>query len=447
MHFHFSKLYPNHPRNIDIMPTVSFSSLQSKTHPTLRRITNLEILKFQFELTFPKFFEELLNSQKLISKRIKKFLEIPDHFSIEPEAEGLRSELISDVISNLKLIEVCFCYFQTSYLNISEEKLTMSGINFQKFTIFLESLSDIFTDILECSNIHGIDYYYFSATYSISDLISHNDLDSLIRDTFDIQHYINFLKNTNDENKLSQQRIEQISYLKQSLLYKYHVPNTLNTSTSFIEVKNISQVFNDEEIRNDYISLNLRLNEEPSNLPDIFVSFLVQYLENRIFLDRYIAEHSEDTFKNVLHNENIIRRFLNELDSIENASSDNNRILSQLNSLICLKYYRCKSINSEHNLDDHISALKELLERPPESEFWINLKKNSSKKTITDELSKSMQPYKCKLTNKNRPIDQLVCSTHDDLQIKKFNRKALDLSLLYFKDKYLDLNKIKKNFQ
>ncbi len=447
MHFHFSKLYPNHPRNIDIMPTVSFSSLQSKTHPTLRRITNLEILKFQFELTFPKFFEELLNSQKLISKRIKKFLEIPDHFSIEPEAEGLRSELISDVISNLKLIEVCFCYFQTSYLNISEEKLTMSGINFQKFTIFLESLSDIFTDILECSNIHGIDYYYFSATYSISDLISHNDLDSLIRDTFDIQHYINFLKNTNDENKLSQQRIEQISYLKQSLLYKYHVPNTLNTSTSFIEVKNISQVFNDEEIRNDYISLNLRLNEEPSNLPDIFVSFLVQYLENRIFLDRYIAEHSEDTFKNVLHNENIIRRFLNELDSIENASSDNNRILSQLNSLICLKYYRCKSINSEHNLDDHISALKELLERPPESEFWINLKKNSSKKTITDELSKSMQPYKCKLTDKNRPIDQLVCSTHDDLQIKKFNRKALDLSLLYFKDKYLDLNKIKKNFQ
>ena len=447
MHFHFSKLYPNHPRNIDIMPTVSFSSLQSKTHPTLRRITNLEILKFQFELTFPKFFEELLNSQKLISKRIKKFLEIPDHFSIEPEAEGLRSELISDVISNLKLIEVCFCYFQTSYLNISEEKLTMSGINFQKFTIFLESLSDIFTDILECSNIHGIDYYYFSATYSISDLISHNDLDSLIRDTFDIQHYINFLKNTNDENKLSQQRIEQISYLKQSLLYKYHVPNTLNTSTSFIEVKNISQVFNDEEIRNDYISLNLRLNEEPSNLPDIFVSFLVQYLENRIFLDRYIAEHSEDTFKNVLHNENIIRRFLNELDSIENASSDNNRILSQLNSLICLKYYRCKSINSEHNLDDHISALKELLERPPESEFWINLKKNSSKKTITDELSKSMQPYKCKLTNKNRPIDQLVCSTHDDLQIKKFNRKALDVSLLYFKDKYLDLNKIKKNFQ
>ena len=447
MHFHFSKLYPNHPRNIDIMPTVSFSSLQSKTHPTLRRITNLEILKFQFELTFPKFFEELLNSQKLISKRIKKFLEIPDHFSIEPEAEGLRSELISDVISNLKLIEVCFCYFQTSYLNISEEKLTMSGINFQKFTIFLESLSDIFTDILECSNIHGIDYYYFSATYSISDLISHNDLDSLIRDTFDIQHYINFLKNTNDENKLSQQRIEQISYLKQSLLYKYHVPNTLNTSTSFIEVKNISQVFNDEEIRNDYISLNLRLNEEPSNLPDIFVSFLVQYLENRIFLDRYIAEHSEDTFKNVLHNENIIRRFLNELDSIENASSDNNRILSQLNSLICLKYYRCKSINSEHNLDDHISALKELLERPPESEFWINLKKNSSKKTITDELSKSMQPYKCKLTNKNRPIDQLVCTTHDDLQIKKFNRKALDLSLLYFKDKYLDLNKIKKNFQ
>lgn len=447
MHFHFSKLYPNHPRNIDIMPTVSFSSLQSKTHPTLRRITNLEILKFQFELTFPKFFEELLNSQKLISKRIKKFLEIPDHFSIEPEAEGLRSELISDVISNLKLIEVCFCYFQTSYLNISEEKLTMSGINFQKFTIFLERLSDIFTDILECSNIHGIDYYYFSATYSISDLISHNDLDSLIRDTFDIQHYINFLKNTNDENKLSQQRIEQISYLKQSLLYKYHVPNTLNTSTSFIEVKNISQVFNDEEIRNDYISLNLRLNEEPSNLPDIFVSFLVQYLENRIFLDRYIAEHSEDTFKNVLHNENIIRRFLNELDSIENASSDNNRILSQLNSLICLKYYRCKSINSEHNLDDHISALKELLERPPESEFWINLKKNSSKKTITDELSKSMQPYKCKLTDKNRPIDQLVCSTHDDLQIKKFNRKALDLSLLYFKDKYLDLNKIKKNFQ
>ena len=396
MHFHFSKLYPNHPRNIDIMPTVSFSSLQMKTHPTLRRITNLEILKFQFELTFPKFFEELLNSQKLISKRIKKFLEIPDHFSIEPEAEGLRSELISDVISNLKLIEVCFCYFQTSYLNISEEKLTMSGINFQKFTIFLESLSDIFTDILECSNIHGIDYYYFSATYSISDLISHNDLDSLIRDTFDIQHYINFLKNTNDENKLSQQRIEQISYLKQSLLYKYHVPNTLNTSTSFIEVKNISQVFNDEEIRNDYISLNLRLNEEPSNLPDIFVSFLVQYLENRIFLDRYIAEHSEDTFKNVLHNENIIRRFLNELDSIENASSDNNRILSQLNSLICLKYYRCKSINSEHNLDDHISALKELLERPPESEFWINLKKNSSKKTIKDELSKSMQPYKCK---------------------------------------------------
>ena len=447
MHFHFSKLYPNHPRNIDIMPTVSFSSLQSKTHPTLRRITNLEILKFQFELTFPKFFEELLNSQKLISKRIKKFLEIPDHFSIEPEAEGLRSELISDVISNLKLIEVCFCYFQTSYLNISEEKLTMSGINFQKFTIFLESLSDIFTDILECSNIHGIDYYYFSATYSISDLISHNDLDSLIRDTFDIQHYINFLKNTNDENKLSQQRIEQISYLKQSLLYKYHVPNTLNTSTSFIEVKNISQVFNDEEIRNDYISLNLRLNEEPSNLPDIFVSFLVQYLENRIFLDRYIAEHSEDTFKNVLHNEDIIRRFLNDLDSIENASSDNNRILSQLNSLICLKYYRCKSINSEHNLDDHISALKELLERPPESEFWINLKKNSSKKTITDELSKSMQPYKCKLTDKNRPIDQLVCSTHDDLQIKKFNRKALDLSLLYFKDKYLDLNKIKKNFQ
>ena len=58
-----------------------------------------------------------------------------------------------------------------------------------------------------------------------------------------------------------------------------------------------------------------------------------------------------------------------------------------------------------------------------------------------------MQPYKCKLTNKNRPIDQLVCSTHDDLQIKKFNRKALDVSLLYFKDKYLDLNKIKKNFQ
>lgn len=447
MHFHFSKLYPNHPRNIDIMPTVSFSSLQSKTHPTLRRITNLEILKFQFELTFPKFFEELLNSQKLISKRIKKFLEIPDHFSIEPEAEGLRSELISDVISNLKLIEVCFCYFQTSYLNTSEEKLTMSGINFQKFTIFLESLSDIFTDILECSNIHGIDYYYFSATYSISDLISHNDLDSLIRDTFDIQHYINFLKNTNDENKLSQQRIEQISYLKQSLLYKYHVPNTLNTSTSFIEVKNISQVFNDEEIRNDYISLNLRLNEEPSNLPDIFVSFLVQYLENRIFLDRYIAEHSEDTFKNVLHNEDIIRRFLNDLDSIENASSDNNRILSQLNSLICLKYYRCKSINSEHNLDDHISALKELLARPPESEFWINLKNNSSKKTITDELSEFMQPYKCKLTDKNRPIDQLVCSTHDDLQIKKFNRKALDVSLLYFKDKYLDLNKIKKNFQ
>lgn len=136
MHFHFSKLYPNHPRNIDIMPTVSFSSLQSKTHPTLRRITNLEILKFQFELTFPKFFEELLNSQKLISKRIKKFLEIPDHFSIEPEAEGLRSELISDVISNLKLIEVCFCYFQTSYLNTSEEKLTMSGINFQNLLFF-----------------------------------------------------------------------------------------------------------------------------------------------------------------------------------------------------------------------------------------------------------------------------------------------------------------------
>lgn len=447
MHFHFSKLYPNHHRNIDIMPTVSFSSLQSKTHPTLRRITNLEILKFQFELTFPKFFEELLNSQKLISKRIKKFLEIPDHFSIEPEAEGLRSELISDVISNLKLIEVCFCYFQTSYLNTSEEKLTMSGINFQKFTIFLESLSDIFTDILECANTYGIDYYYFSSTCSISDLISHNDLDSLIRDTFDIQHYITFLKNTNDKKKLSQQRIEQISYLKQSLLYKYHVPNTLNTSTSFIEVKKISQVFDDEEIRNDYISLNLRLNEEPSNLPDIFVSFLIQYLENRMFLDRYIAEHSEDTFKNVLHNEDIIRRFLNDLDSIENASSDNNRILSQLNSLICLKYYRCKSINSEYNLDDHISALNEILARPPESEFWINLKNNSSKKTITDELSEFMQPYKCKLTSENKTIKQLACSTHDNILIKEFKRKAVDQSLLYFKDKYLDFNKIKNNFQ
>lgn len=37
----------------------------------------------------------------------------------------------------------------------------------------------------------------------ISDLISHNDLDSRIRDTFDIQHYIT-LKNTNDKKKLSQ---------------------------------------------------------------------------------------------------------------------------------------------------------------------------------------------------------------------------------------------------
>ena len=269
----------------------------------------------------------------------------------------------------------------------------------------------------------------------------------MIRDTFDIQYYINFLKESEEKNQLSQRLIEEISHLKQSLLYKYHVPNTLNTSTSFIEVKNISQVFNDEEIRNDYISLNLRLNEEPSNLPDIFVSFLIQYLENRMFLDRYIAEHSEDTFKNVLHNENIIRRFLNDLDSIENASSDNNRILSQLNSLICLKYYRCKSINSKHNLDGHITALKELLERPPESEFWINLKNNSSKKTITDELSKFMQPYRCKLTSENRTIDQLACSTHNNLLIKEFNRQALDQSLLYFKDKYLDLNKIKKNFQ
>lgn len=447
MHFHFSKLYPNHPRNIDIMPTVSFSSLQSKTHPTLRRITNLEILKFQFELTYPQLFEKLLHSEELIVERIKRFLEIPNHFSIEPEAEGLRSELISNVISDLKLIDVCFGYFQTSFLNTSEEKLTMSGINFQKFTIFLESLSDIFTDILECANTYGIDYYYFSSTYSISDLISHNDLDSLIRDTFDIQYYINFLKNTDDENQLSQQRIEQISYLKQSLLHKYHVPNTLNTSTSFIEVKNISQVFNDEEIRNDYISLNLRLNEEPSNLPDIFVSFLIQYLENRMFLDRYIAEHSEDTFKNVLHNEDIIRRFLNDLDSIENASSDNNRILSQLNSLICLKYYRCKSINSEYNLDDHISALNEILARPPESEFWINLKNNSSKKTITDELSEFMQPYKCKLTSENKTTKQLACSTHDNIVIKEFKRKAVDQSLLYFKDKYLDFNKIKNNFQ
>ncbi|WP_180079934.1 MULTISPECIES: hypothetical protein [unclassified Acinetobacter] len=429
------------------MPTVSFSSLQSKTHPTLRRITNLEILKFQFELTYPLLFEKLLHSEELIVERIKRFLEIPNHFSIEPEAEGLRSELISNVISDLKLIDVCFGYFQTSFLNTSEEKLTMSGINFQKFTIFLESLSDIFTDILECANTYGIDYYYFSSTYSISDLISHNDLDSLIRDTFDIQYYINFLKNTDDENQLSQQRIEQISYLKQSLLYKYHVPNTLNTSTSFIEVKNISQVFNDEEIRNDYISLNLRLNEEPSNLPDIFVSFLIQYLENRMFLDRYIAEHSEDTFKNVLRNENIIRRFLNDLDSIENASSDNDRILSQLYSLIGIKYYRCKNINPEYSLDDHLIDLKELLERSSESEVWNNLKNDFSKKSITDKLSKFMQPYKCDLKRNARTINQLTCLTNDHLLIKEFNRQALDKNLLDFKIKYLDLNKIRMAFQ
>lgn len=429
------------------MPTVSFSSLQSKAHPTLRRVTNLEILKFQFEFTFPKFFEILLNSKNLISGRLKNFLEISDHFMIDEESEELRNELIDNVISNLKLVDVCFGYFQTNCLNISEDKLTLMGINFQKFTIFLESLSDIFNDILKCAECHKIDYYYFSATYSISDLISNNDLDCLIRDTLDIQYFIKFLQEANQKCELSQLQQEQISHLKQSLLYKYYVPNALNTSTSFIEVKNISQVFDGQEFRNDYISLNLRLNEEPSNLPDIFVSFLVQYLENRIFLDRHIADHSDDTFKKVLQNEDVIRRFLNDLDSIENASSDNNRIISQLNSLISLKYYRCKNMNPKYSLDDHLVALKELLERPPESLKWEELKKDPFKKKLTNDLSKFMQNYKCKLTKKDRTINPLICSTHDHIEIKIFKRNDLDRSLKDFKQKYLDLNKIKEKFK
>lgn len=458
------------------MPNIHYSNLHSLTIPTIRKITTREIRKLQFELMYPDLIRALKYTKQKVEEKSYNFIHdllLVNNFGTVPT-----DDQIIETVSRSDIGNMFFDFFQTSNLNQPADFFD-NLIDKEEIIIFLNKLRPLLKIPYEIAKKNDIDFELLISKFSLRELTTEFNLTSFIRDVFDIQYaidgihflekrgsknkpkhfyenYNNYLPeafNHEDEAEQKIKLIHEISKLKHDLLRKYELPNLTSTSAHFSNVHKVNLTIQKKSYQNDYLSLNLHFTETPSNISNILIEYLTEYLLKRESFDNQFntpyQKKTDDELKAYANIQNIIET----LESIENTNnSKNNRLDVLLNRLICLNFlkemfrkpnFKFKDIYKSHDYDKHMKNLAKILEKKAE----YPILEKTVRELFFPQIVPFISPFKSKLNyttpTDKKTIENLVCK-YMDYEVKKIQKKTQQQNIINFRNDYLDLNKLKE---
>lgn len=458
------------------MPTIKYSNLQRLTIPTIRKITTREIRKLQLELMYPDLIKALKYAKQRIDEKSYNF--IHDLLSRDNFGSVPTDDQIMETMSRLGMADMFLDFVQTSNLNQSDDFFD-NLTDKEEIIIFFKRLRPLLKTPYEIAKRLEIDFESLISKFSLRELTTEFDLSSFIRDVYDIQYaidgihflekrgskkptehfyenYNNYLPeafNHQDEAEQKIKLIHEISKLKHDLLSKYELPNLTSTSAHFSNVHKVNLTIQEKSYQNDYLSLNLHFTETPSNISNILIEYLTEYLLKRESFDNQFntpyQKKTDEELKAYANIQNIIEN----LESIEKTNkSKNNRLDALLNRLICLNFFnemirkpnfKFKDIYKSHDYDKHMKNLAKILEKKAEYPIL--------EKTVPElffpQIVPFISPFESKLNyttpTDKKTIENLVCK-YMKYKVKTIEKKAQQQNIINFRNNYLDLNKLKE---
>jgi len=238
-----------------------------KSHPKL--ISNMKNLRDEMHNDFVNDFFEFYACHNLDSDRKKT--------------------LIFSLFKNNRFIDHAFNYFETGTLGISEDILKDHSLTFEQVVNiikhrepeFLESVSQI-SKHLEIENFLADT----TREYYISDLLTDLPIDQLVYDYIYFQLLIEKYQYSAD-GEYQAELSNPIDVAKMFRPLNHYLRFfTPKFTTSFVEYKEVKK----GQLRYDYLSYNLRIDEPTENIADSMTTFFLQYIAHRVWFYHGVAD-------------------------------------------------------------------------------------------------------------------------------------------------------------
>jgi len=340
---------------------------------------------------FDKKYPNLLKKMKELKKAMEQefVFDLTELYRDSKFSEDEISIFLESLIVDNRFIDHAFNYYETEVLGISEDILHSHSISFER-TIFLiqKRQSEFLEHITRVSELLVVENFLADTEreYYISDLLIDLPIDQLVYDYI----YFQLLIEKYQHSESGEYQDELNDPIGMANLFKplnrYLRFFSPKFTTSFVEYNAVKK----GQLRYDYLSYNLRIDEPTENIADSMTTFFLQYIAHRVWFYHGVAD-VDDMQKGVKIEElQEINKILQSLDVRSNVEHGYEKKRSVQTDLVALWLYE---INKEKKADKRIemSALQfaQLEKVAPE--------KRPTKKQIFDKVDVLLQREKTDL--------------------------------------------------
>lgn len=296
-----------------------------KSHPKL--LKKMKELKARMQEEFVSDLAEFYQHSKFSDHQIRSFIE-------------------SLIIDN-RFVDHAFNYYETEVLGISEDILHSHTISFE-YTIFLirKRQSEFLEHITRVSELLGVENFLADTTreYYISDLLIDLPIDQLVYDYIYFQLLIEKYQYSADgeyQAELSNPIDVAKMFRPLNHYLRFFSPKF---TTSFVEYKEVKK----GQLRYDYLSYNLRIDEPTENIADSMTTFFLQYIAHRVWFYHDVADVDNGQKGIKIEELQEINKILQTLDLRSNVEHHYEKNISVQTDLVALWLYEINKEKKEN---------------------------------------------------------------------------------------------------
>ena len=367
----------------------------------MRRLLEMELKNRKFRFEYPRLSTFINDYFYQVQNKLQKFIvsQLDNQQSEETE------KFAHDIICDLLLVDSCLNYipFSSPVQNISKRRLAVENISLDEYMGFMESLRFDFHNGLNAKfgklNKHIIDNAL--ANNSLTDLNTKNNLVELICDYWLVEAVLD------DHSKKIEhaEDINQIDPIEPSLLtplLKYKTAFNSSNVSSFIEHSDLESY----GLQQSYVSLNVKCFEDPSNIPNLFTSFLLLYMNEKVLLRDSFSSNSSEFVNKQNSDLKEIYSIIENLDALQNKRTNFNAsstFTSGLISILCFDLSLTdESLNASQCAREIVKQIKQASEiiknKLDQADPLYIVKKDFLKKKIhglnEDSISKNLNNFR-----------------------------------------------------